>query len=233
VLLGVQASTIRVALLHGESGSRRPALLLTFADSKRQSQGADTIAVTRTFLVAGAGFNLRPLGYECRTRLTHHLTVHSNQSMCECKEPGQTHIEIPLATPCCTRCSNPCADPGRHLKPRWQAVEKVVYSRTLPAPTTTRTRLERSFDPAAVRQLKQSSTSDLSIGGADLAGQAMGAGLVDECQLFLAPIAVGGGKPALPLKVRQGLHLLDEHRFTSGMIFLRYAILPSAEDSTT
>lgn len=125
------------------------------------------------------------------------------------------------------------SNPERDYGQIWQAADKIVYSRTLPAPTTTRTRLERSFDPAAVRQLKQSSTSDLSIGGADLAGQAMAAGLVDECQLFLAPIAVGGGKTALPPKVRQRLHLLDEHRFTSGMIFLRYAILPSTEDSTT
>ena len=125
------------------------------------------------------------------------------------------------------------SEPERDYRQIWQAAEKIVYSRTLKAPTTTRTRLERSFDPAAVSQLKQSSTSDLSIGGADLAGHAMAAGLVDECQLFLAPIAVGGGKPALPLKVRQRLHLLDEHRFTAGMIFLRYAILPSAEDSTT
>jgi dihydrofolate reductase len=125
------------------------------------------------------------------------------------------------------------SQPERDCRQIWQAADKIVYSRTLPAPTTTRTRLERSFDPAAVSQLKQSSTSDLSIGGADLAGQAMAAGLVDECQLFLAPIAVGGGKPALPRNVRQRLHLLDEHRFTSGTVYLRYAILPPAEASTT
>ena len=124
-------------------------------------------------------------------------------------------------------------EPERDYRQIWQAADKIVYSRMLPAPTSTRTRLERNFDPAAVRQLKQSSTSDLSIGGADLAGQAMTAGLVDECQLFLAPIAVGGGKPALPLNVRQRLHLLDEHRFNSGTVYLRYAILPPAEDSTT
>jgi dihydrofolate reductase len=118
------------------------------------------------------------------------------------------------------------SEPERDYRQIWQAAEKIVYSRTLPAPTTTRTRLERSFDPAAVRQLKHSSTSDLSIGGADLAGQAMAAGLVDECQLFLAPIAVGGGKPALPLSVRQRLELLDEYRFNSGTVCLRYAILP-------
>jgi dihydrofolate reductase len=124
-------------------------------------------------------------------------------------------------------------EPERDYRQIWQAADKIVYSRTLPTPTTTRTRLEHSFDPAAVRQLKQSSTSDLSIGGADLAGHAMAAGLVDECQLFLAPIAVGGGKPALPPNLRQRLHLLDEHRFDSGMVFLRYAMLPPVEDSTT
>jgi dihydrofolate reductase len=124
------------------------------------------------------------------------------------------------------------SEPERDYRQIWQAAEKIVYSRSLPAPTTTRTRLERSFEPAAVRQLKQSSTSDLSIGGADLAGQAMAAGLVDECQLFLAPIAVGGGKPALPLNVRQRLQLLDEYRFKSGMVCLRYAILPHAQDAT-
>jgi dihydrofolate reductase len=123
--------------------------------------------------------------------------------------------------------------PERDYRQMWQAADKIVYSRTLSAPTTNRTRLERSFDHAAVRLLKQSSTSDLSIGGADLAGQAMTAGLVDECQLFLAPIAVGGGKPALPLNVRQRLHLLDERRFTSGTVYLRYEILPPAEASTT
>jgi dihydrofolate reductase len=108
----------------------------------------------------------------------------------------------------------------------WQAAEKIVYSHTLPAPTTVRTRLERSFDPADVRRLKQSSTSDLSIGGADLAGQALAAGLVDECQVFLGPIAVGGGKPVFPLGVRLRLQLLDEHRFRGGSICLRYAVLP-------
>jgi riboflavin biosynthesis pyrimidine reductase len=83
-------------------------------------------------------------------------------------------------------------EPERDFARIWRAAEKIVYSRTLPAPTTVRTRLERSFDPADVRRLKQSSTSDLSIGGADLAGQALAAGLVDECQVFLSPIAIGG-----------------------------------------
>jgi dihydrofolate reductase len=109
----------------------------------------------------------------------------------------------------------------------WQAAEKIVYSRTLTAPETVRTRLERSFDPADVRRLKQSSTSDLSVGGVDLAGQALAAGLVDECQVFLGPIAVGGGKPVFPLGVRVRLELLDEHRFSGGTVCLRYAVLPA------
>lgn len=113
----------------------------------------------------------------------------------------------------------------------WQAADKVVYSRTLPGPTTIRTRLERSFDPGDLRRLKQSSMSDLSIGGANLAGQALAAGLVDECQVFLCPIAVGGGKPVFPLGARLRLELLDEHRFRGGAVFLRYAVLPT-ENST-
>jgi dihydrofolate reductase len=121
----------------------------------------------------------------------------------------------------------PEGDPGDDFARIWRAAEKVVYSRTLPAPTTVRTRLERSFDPAEVLRLKQSSTSDLSIGGADLAGQALAAGLVDECQVFLGPIAVGGGKPAFPLGVRLRLGLLDEHRFRGGTVYLRYAVLPA------
>lgn len=108
----------------------------------------------------------------------------------------------------------------------WRAAEKIVYSRTLAAPTTARTRLKRSFDPADVLQLKQSSSSDLSIGGADLAGHALAAGLVDECQVFLGPIAVGGGKPVFPLGLRLRLELLDKHHFRGGTVCLRYAVLP-------
>jgi dihydrofolate reductase len=122
-------------------------------------------------------------------------------------------------------------EPERDFARIWRAAEKIVYSRTLPAPTTVGTRLERSVDPADVRRLKQSSTSDLSMGGADLAGQALAAGLVDECQVFLGPIAIGGGKPVFPLGVRLRLELLDEHRFSGGTVCLRYAMLP-AEKST-
>src|SRR4029077_12000410 len=94
----------------------------------------------------------------------------------------------------------------------WRAAEKIVYSRTLQTVTSARTRIEREFDRDAVRQLKQSSGTDISIGGAELAGHAIGEGLVDECHLFLCPIVVGGGKRALPDNVCAQLELLDERR---------------------
>jgi riboflavin biosynthesis pyrimidine reductase len=106
----------------------------------------------------------------------------------------------------------------------WQAADKVVYSRTLPAAATTRTRIERDFDPDAVRRLKASAERDLTVGGPHLAAQALQAGLVDECQLFLAPMIVGGGNQALPDHLRLPLELLDERRFGSGMGYLRYRI---------
>jgi dihydrofolate reductase len=104
----------------------------------------------------------------------------------------------------------------------WQAADKVVYSRTLDRVSTVRTRIEREFDPEGVRQLKSSAQRDLSIGGPNLAAEAFRSGLVDECQLFLTPILVGGGKPALPNDVRLELGLLDERRFGNGMVYLRY-----------
>lgn len=106
----------------------------------------------------------------------------------------------------------------------WQAADKIVYSTTLTAVSTTTTRLERDFDPDAVQELKATATSDLTIGGANLAAQAMAAGLVDECQLFVWPMIVGGGKPALPAGIRTNLELLDEHRFDNGVVHLRYRI---------
>jgi dihydrofolate reductase len=106
----------------------------------------------------------------------------------------------------------------------WRATEKIVYSRTLQAPSSARTRIERDFQPEAVRQLKRSSTADIAIAGAELAGQAIGAGLVDECHLFLCPIVVGGGKRALPDNVRAHLELLDERRFGSGVVHLHYRV---------
>lgn len=106
----------------------------------------------------------------------------------------------------------------------WQAAEKVVYSRTLEAASSARTRIERDFDPDAILELKAAGESDLSVGGAELAAQALRAGLVDEIQLLVAPAVVGGGKRALPDSVHVKLELLDERRFGNGMVFLRYRI---------
>ena len=104
----------------------------------------------------------------------------------------------------------------------WQAADKVVYSRTLETLSSERTRIERHFDPEGVRQMKAAVERDITVGGADLAGQAMRAGLVDECHLFVAPILVGGGTSAFPDDVRQQLELLDERRFGNGMVHLFY-----------
>jgi dihydrofolate reductase len=104
----------------------------------------------------------------------------------------------------------------------WRAADKIVYSRTLEQTSTPRTTLERELDPEAVRRLKAESERDLSIGGPHLAGEAIKAGLVDECRLYLTPIVVGGGTPALPDDVRWPLALLDERRFAGGVVYLRY-----------
>jgi dihydrofolate reductase len=106
----------------------------------------------------------------------------------------------------------------------WRAAEKVVYSRTLQAATSARTRIERDFSPGAIRELKSASGSDMAIGGSELADQAIAAGLVDECHLFLNPVVVGGGKRALPDHVRADLALLNERRFKSGVVYLHYRI---------
>ncbi|MDZ5447711.1 dihydrofolate reductase family protein [Micromonospora sp. 4G57] len=104
----------------------------------------------------------------------------------------------------------------------WKAANKVVYSTTLAAVSTADTRLERRFDPAAVHELKATASSDLTVGGANLATQAFKAGLVDECQLFVWPVVVGGGKPGLPTGMRADLELVDERRFRNGVVHLRY-----------
>ena len=104
----------------------------------------------------------------------------------------------------------------------WRAADKVVYSRTLETVSSARTRIERDFDHAAVRQMKASAGRDITVAGADLAAQAIKAGLVDEFHLFVTPIVVGGGNPSLPDNVRLELDLLDEHRFGNGTVFLRY-----------
>jgi dihydrofolate reductase len=109
----------------------------------------------------------------------------------------------------------------------WQAADKVVYSRTLDSVSSSRTRIERSFDTEAIRNLKATTSHDLTIGGAHLARQALEADLVDELQLFVVPIVVGGGKPWLPSNVRLNLELQESRPFTSGVVFLRYRRLPT------
>jgi dihydrofolate reductase len=105
----------------------------------------------------------------------------------------------------------------------WQAAEKIVYSTTLASVTSARTRIERAFDPEAIRQLNVTAGHDLAVGGADLASQAVAAGLVDEYHLFLVPVLVGGGKRSLPDdNVRANLELLDERRFGNGTVYLHY-----------
>jgi dihydrofolate reductase len=104
----------------------------------------------------------------------------------------------------------------------WRSAEKLVFSRTLKTPSTARTRVESRFDPDAMRALKEGSQADLAVGGAELAGQAMAAGLVDECHLFVVPVLVGAGKRALPDTARASLELLDERRFRDGVVYLRY-----------
>jgi dihydrofolate reductase len=109
----------------------------------------------------------------------------------------------------------------------WQAAEKVVFSRTLTTVSSARTRIERNFDPGAVRQLKSVTQHDMTVGGADLAGQALKARLVDELQLFAVPVVVGGGKRVLPDGVRADLELLDTRRFAGGVVYLRYILKPA------
>ena len=104
----------------------------------------------------------------------------------------------------------------------WQAADKVVYSKTLETLSNARTRIERDFDPEAVRQMKESAGRDLTVGGPDLAAQAIKAGLVDEFHLFLTPIVVGGGKQSLPDNVRLKLELLSERHFGNGVVHLHY-----------
>ena len=112
--------------------------------------------------------------------------------------------------------------PERDFAEIWKAADKIVYSKTLEQAASARTRIEQEFDPEAVRRQKASRERDLSVGGPDLAAQAIKAGLVDELHLFVTPIIVGGGNPWLPDGVRVKLELLDERRFGSGVVYLQY-----------
>jgi dihydrofolate reductase len=104
----------------------------------------------------------------------------------------------------------------------WRSADKVVYSTSLESASSARTRIEREFNPDAVRRIKASADRDVSVGGAHLAAQAIKAGLVDECHLFVTPVIVGGGTAALPDHVRVELELLDERRFGNGVVHLHY-----------
>lgn len=106
----------------------------------------------------------------------------------------------------------------------WRAAEKVVYSRGLSSAASARTRIERDFDPQSVRRLKATTLHDLTVGGATLAGRALEAGLVDQLQLLVVPVVVGGGKSWLPKDVRVNLELVRSRQFASGVVFLDYRV---------
>ena len=111
----------------------------------------------------------------------------------------------------------------------WWAADKIVYSRTLEGVSSARTRIEREFDPGAIRALKRAAAADISIGGSELAGQALAAGLVDELHPLLCPIIVGDGKSALPDHVRAELAVIDERRFQGGVVYVSYRVpVPTA-----
>ena len=107
----------------------------------------------------------------------------------------------------------------------WQAADKIVYSRSLKTVSTARTRIEQDFDPESVRQIKARAARDITVGGPALAAEAIKAGLVDECHLIVVPVVVGSGKKSLPGDVRLQLQLLDERRFSSGVVHLSYRIV--------
>ena len=107
----------------------------------------------------------------------------------------------------------------------WRAAEKIVYSQTLQSVPSARTRIEREFNPDAIRRLKESSEADITIGGPELARQAMSEGLIDECHLLVNPIVLGGGKRALQDNLRMRLELLGERRFGSGVVHLHYRVI--------
>jgi dihydrofolate reductase len=113
---------------------------------------------------------------------------------------------------------------GQEFAKMWQATDKIIYSRSLENVFTARTKLEREFDPAVIRRMKADASRDIAVSGPTIAGQAMKLGLVDECHLFLSPIVVGGGTPALPDNVRIQLELLDERRFGNGVVHLHYRV---------
>ena len=116
-------------------------------------------------------------------------------------------------------------DVEREYAQIWQGTDKIVYSKSLETVSSARTRIERDFDPEMIRQLKTAADRDISVGGPDLAAQALSAGIVDECHFFVNPVVVGGGNQALPNNLRLDLELLDERRFGNGVVYLHYRVL--------
>jgi dihydrofolate reductase len=112
----------------------------------------------------------------------------------------------------------------REFTEMWQAADKIVYSTSLGTVSSAKTRIERNFDPRVIREMKATQERDITVSGPNLAAQAFRAGLVDECQLFVAPVVLGGGKPSLPSDVRFDCELLHERRFRSGVVFLHYRV---------
>ena len=115
---------------------------------------------------------------------------------------------------------------------QWKAAEKIVYSRTLAEPRSARTRIERAFDPEAVRRFKDIAEDDITVDGPELASHALRAGIVDELQMIVSPVVVGGGKRFFPSDVRLELDLLEERRFVNGVAALRYAVRHTAQPSS-
>src|SRR5690242_8547003 len=109
----------------------------------------------------------------------------------------------------------------------WKAADKIVYSTTLDAVTTATTRIERRFDPDAVREMKAAAGRDLMVGGPNLAAHAFRAGLVDEYYLFIGPVVLGRGKPSLPSDLHAELELVEERPFDNGVLYVRYRVLAS------
>ncbi len=107
---------------------------------------------------------------------------------------------------------------------QWQSAQKIVYTTTLAEPHSARTKIERAFDPDAVRQLKATSAHDIGIAGPEIAVHALRAGLVDEFQMIVFPVIVGGGKRFFPDNVGLALDLLENHHVSNGVVALRYAV---------
>ena len=137
---------------------------------------------------------------------------------------GRRLYQVMLAWESMRPDDNSLPDVIRDYATVWQAADKIVFSRTLAEPSSRRTRIERSFDPEMVRQLKAAASGNLSVGGPHLAAQAFAAGLVDEVQMFLSPVVVGGGTRFLPDDLSLSLDLTAEHRFGNGVVFLGYSV---------